>query len=730
MNGAGIKKVSMACLVAACVGAQWTAAATTPDADARAVATEARMTDTERFQLLHGIMPLPIPLPGLPPLQIPPNVKITAGYVAGIPRLGIPDLMESDASLGVSNPLQLRVGDTSTALPSGLALAATFDADLAQASGAVVGNEARSKGFNVQLAGGVNLTRDARNGRNFEYLGEDPLLAGTLAGSSIKGIQSEHVVSTIKHFALNGIETLRNSLDAQIAEAGLRESDLLAFEIAIERGQPGSVMCAYNKVNGAYACGNDFLLNKVLKHDWGYKGWVMSDWGAVQSASYLVKGLDQQSGSQLDAKVWFDEPLKAEVAAGRIPVARVNDAVRRILRSLYAIGADGPLTESPIDFDAHAVVTRKAAEAGIVLLKNDGVLPLRREVHSIAVIGGRADLGVMSGGGSSQVTPHGGPSTLIPVGGGGVMGPFSRMLIMPSSPLKALQVALPQAAVEFDPGYFVETAAAVAARADVAIVFATQWQTEGQDAGSLSLPEGQDELIAQVARANPNTIVVLETGNPVKMPWLGNVKGVLEAWYPGQEGGVAIASVLTGATNPSGRLPMTFPVDENQLVRRVIDGVGAPMGTEVTVKYPEGSDVGYRWFDRQGLKPLFPFGYGLSYSKFATSGFKVSAGAGLAVSLTARNTGDVAGGTTPQVYLISAAGHKVKRLVAFGKVYLKPGESRALDLPIDLRLLADWDMAAGRWQIPGGTYRFAIADSADALGEVVEVEIKARSLVP
>jgi beta-glucosidase len=272
------------------------------------------MTDAERFQLLHGVMPLP--LPGLPPP--PASVKPTAGYIAGIPRLGIPDLLETDASLGVTNPLQLRSGDVATAMPPGLALASSFDPQLAELAGSTVGAEVRAKGFNVLLGGGVNLARDLRNGRNFEYLGEDPLLAGTLAGAAIAGTQSQGVVSTVKHFALNDQETLRQSLDARIDEAGLRESDLLAFQLAIERGQPGSVMCAYNKVNGYDACGNNWLLNEVLKSDWKYKGWVMSDWGAVHDVSYFGKGLDQQSGEQLDAKVWFDSPLQQEVTAGGI----------------------------------------------------------------------------------------------------------------------------------------------------------------------------------------------------------------------------------------------------------------------------------------------------------------------------------------------------------------------------------------------------------------------------
>lgn len=688
------------------------------------------MTDAERFQLLHGIMPLPISFPGLAPVRMPDGVKPTAGYVPGVPRLGIPDLLESDAGLGIANPLQLRTGDVATALPSGLSSAASFDPPLAQRTGAVIGNEARAKGFNVQLAGGVNLARDPRNGRNFEYLGEDPLLAGLMAGAAIRGIQSEGVVSTIKHFALNDQETLRNTIDTRIDEAGLRESDLLAFEIAIEQGEPGAVMCSYNQLNGAYACGNDFLLNQVLKRGWGYKGWVMSDWGAVHDVTYFAKGLDQQSGAQLDRLVWFDEPLQAEVKAGRVSRARLSDAVRRVLRSLYAIGADRPRMESAIDYEAHAKTVRDAAAAGIVLLKNDGALPLAATAKSIVVIGGHADTGVMSGAGSSQVTPYGAPSTLIHVGGSGMMGEFRRQLIMPSSPLKALRASLPASKVDFDSGYDPELAAATAKRADLAIVFATQWQSEGFDAGSMMLPQGQNELIAKVARANPNTIVVLETGNPVSMPWIGEVKAVIEAWYPGQEGGAAIADVLTGAVNPSGRLPITFPVDERQNPRPEIPGLGLPDGSAMSVSYPEGSDVGYRWFASKGIKPLFSFGYGLSYTSFESTDLTVSNPAAPVATLRVKNTGARSGATVAQVYLVSAAGRDLKRLVGFSKVPLAPGESCDVSIKIDPRMLANWDSWRGRWRIAAGKYVFAAGDSADSLGVSSELNLAAQTLKP
>jgi beta-glucosidase len=690
------------------------------DPDARAAATEARMTDAERYQLLHSVMPFPIP--GTPPPTEP--VKAMAGYIRGIERLGIPAMTKTDASLGVTNPLQLRKDDVATAMPSGLALAATFDPKLAYAGGKMIGAEARAKGFNVLLGGGANLARDPRNGRNFEYLGEDPLLAGILTGEAVRGTQSEGVVSTIKHFALNDQETHRNTLNAIIGEAALRESDLLAFEIAIERGQPGSVMCAYNRVNGPWACGSDFLLNKVLKGDWNYKGWVMSDWGAVHAVDYAGLGLDQQAGATLDAQIWFDKPLKALVASGTMPKARIADMNRRILRSLYAVGADAPLSKGPIDYDAHGKVAYQAAADGIVLLKNEGnILPLATSAKKILIVGGHADIGVMSGGGSSQVTPVGG-SAFVPVGGPGFLAMFGKQLIVPSSPLRALQATFP--AAQYDSGYFPESTAAAAKSADLVIVFATQWNVESMDSGSMMLPQGQDALIAAVAKANPNIVVVLETGNAVRMPWLKDVKAVIEAWYPGQRGGEAITDVLTGKINPSGRLPVTFPIDETQLPRPAIPGLGASPESDVTVDYRiEGADVGYRWFARENKTPLFAFGHGLNYTRFEHGALRVREGKTLQASFTVRNTGDRAGADVPQLYLTDMAGNSITRLVAFSKVTLAPGESKTITLTIDPRLLANW--SDGRWQIKAGVYRFSLAKSAADAGVQAEATLRRRS---
>ncbi|NIJ38804.1 beta-glucosidase [Sphingopyxis panaciterrae] len=683
------------------------------------------MTDDERFSMLHGFMPIPIGPYANPELQAkwPKDVIFGAGYVAGVPRLGIPSQRATDASLGVTNPFGIRKGDTATALPAGLAIGATFNPDLAFAGAKLVASEARAKGFNVLLGGGINLVRDPRNGRNFEYISEDPLLSGVMGAAAVRGAQSAGVVSTVKHFSLNSNETNRHTWNAEIDDEAHRESDLLAFQIAIERGRPGSVMCAYNIVNGEKACGNDHLINTVLKRDWRYKGWVMSDWGAVSGADFAIKGLDQQAGEQLDKQIWFDAPLKAKLADGSLSRERLSDMVRRILRSMKASGLVDAAPAPAVDMDAHAQIARQVAQQGIVLLKNDGnALPLAANVASVAVIGRNAHVGVLSGGGSSQGLPPRGWAASVPVGGGeGSIGAWRIERWFAGAPLAALKEALPKAHVGFDPGLYPQDAAALAARSDVVIVFVSKYEAEGFDSPDLSLPGGQDAIIEATVAANPNTIVVLETGNPVAMPWLAKVKAVVAAWYPGQEGAAAIADVLTGKVNPSGRLPVSFPATTETLPRPTIPSYGTPEHTHVTVRMNEGSDVGYRWNARQGIKPLFSFGHGLSYTSFTAQKLKTD---GTEASLTVRNTGDRAGATVAQLYLVSRNGQAMRRLVGFQRVELAPGTEKVIEMTIEPRLLADWNGAG--WTIAKGDYRFALGESAEALSTPVTVSLKER----
>ncbi len=379
-----------------------------------------------------------------------------------------------------------------TSLPAGIATAATWDTAAAYAGGAMIGNEARLSGFNVQLAGGVNLMRDPRNGRNFEYGGEDPLLAGLMVGNEIKGIQSNHIISTVKHFAFNNQETNRNFIDARIDDAAARQSDLLAFQIAIETGQPGSVMCSYNRINGDYACENNWLLNQILKSDWSYNGYVMSDWGATHSTVPAANaGLDQQSGWPFDKSPYFKDALGKAVDNGHVSEARFDDMAHRILRSMFANGLfDQPINgdqSATIDYAAHAQVTQGDAEGGIVLLKNTGILPLARSARTILIVGGHADKGVLSGGGSSQVYPVGGlavPDTYP----AHFPGPI---VYDPSSPMQGI-AARTQARVTYDDGSDPQATARLAKKADVVIVFATRWEAESVDVTTLNLPDNQD----------------------------------------------------------------------------------------------------------------------------------------------------------------------------------------------------------------------------------------------
>ncbi|WP_197508572.1 beta-glucosidase [Mycobacterium sp. 1081908.1] len=700
------------------------------DPDARAREVEAQMTDDERFALIVGVMGAGELWP-LRDDRIPAGVPMSAGYAPGVPRLGVPALLMSDAGLGITNP-GCRPGEPRTALPAGLALAAGFDPALARAAGAVIGREARSRGFNVQLAGAMNLARDPRNGRNFEYLSEDPLLTAAIAAESVNGIQEQGVISTVKHFSLNCNETNRHWLDAVIDPAAHRESDLLAFEIAIERSSPGAVMAAYNKVNGDYAAANHALINGVLKGAWGYRGWVMSDWGGTPGWECALAGLDQECGAQIDALLWqseaFGEALRVAHADGRLPPERLSDMVRRILRSMFAVGVERRESAPAPDLDAHNDIALQVARQGIVLLANGGVLPIAPESAArIAVIGGYAQLGVAAGYGSSAVVPPGGYAGVIPIGGLGLEAGLRNLYLLPSSPLSELRTQLPNAQIDFDPGASPAEAVRAARRADIAIVFAVRAEGEGFDGADLALPWGQDALIAAVAAANPNTVVVLETGNPVAMPWRDSANAIVQAWYPGQAGGRAIAEILAGQVNPSGRLPITFPVDLGQTPRPELPDPDAPWGTPTTIDYLEGADVGYRWFAGNGLAPMFAFGHGLSYTSFEYRDLVVTGGESVAASFTVANVGDRAGADVPQLYLTAAPGERCLRLLGFQRVELEAGATRRVTIEADPRLLAHYDDGAQTWRIATGGHEMAVGASAAALRLDARVELAGRA---
>jgi beta-glucosidase len=694
-----------------------------------------QMTDQEKLSLVHGVIAAPW---GDKPK--PAGSIGSAGYVRGVPRLGIPALQETDAELGVANPGDVRSGDTATAMPSDLALASTWDPEIARLQGQSVAMEARAKGFNVLLGGTANLIRDPRGGRNFEYFSEDPLLTGVMAGSMIEGVQSRgHIISTIKHFALNAQETDRVVLNARIDAAATRESDLLAFEIAIERGRPGSVMCAYNQVSGSYCCENNWLLNEVLKTDWGYPYFVMSDWGAVHATiRSAMAGLDQESGEQLDTQNFFEGPLAQAIAEGEVPEARLDDMARRILTSIFAHGlADESDGSDPVDFAASDRTALAIAREGTVLLRNQGLLPLPADTRRLVVIGAHADRGVPSGGGSSQVIPRGGIAAKEQIGDN------QAMIFDPGSPLEAIRLQFPHARVDFDDGSSPARAAEAAAKADAVIMFADQWMTESADAPSLDLPGQQDRLVEAVTRANPRTAVVLESGGPVLMPWLEQTAAVLEAWYPGQKGGEAIAEILSGAANPSGHLPVTFPVSENQLPHPKIQGDpnGAPIGpvgrgghygAMFTAVYNEGAAVGYKWFFEQAEQPLFPFGFGLSYTKFDLGKLVANvSGRTVTANATVRNSGARAGAATAQFYLSGPEGANIPlRLVGWDRIDLKPGEKRQVTISIDPRLLATFDEGARKWRIQPGAYRLTAGFDSRERELTANFELQSATLPP
>ncbi len=701
--------------------------------DERADLVVKAMTLDEKIQLVHGSMAMLGP-------KIPRALG-GDGFVPGIPRLGIPDLNLIGAGVGVTN-LGKRTNGQSTALPASLAETATWDPKLAYEFGTVIGRETRDQGFNVSLGGGNDIMREPRNGRNFEYHGEDPILAGKIIGQELKAIQDQGVIADIKHYALNCQETDRMGVSSNLDQRSMRELDLLAFEIGIKDSGVGTVMCAYNRVNGVYSCENDYLLNQVLKKDWGFQGWVMSDWGATHSTvKAATAGLDQE----FFQNKYFSAPLKIAVENGEVPVSRLDDMVHRILRTMFAFGViDNPPVIKPIDAEADSAVAQRVEEQGAVLLRNEeSQLPLKpSSLHSIAVIGSHADVGVLSGGGSAQVEPVGGnavPPKEIPPGPNG----FLAVLVWdPSSPLRAIRAKAPNAKVNYDDGTDPAATAKLASTSDVAIVFVYQHTHEGADLENLSLPDHQDELVKQVAAANPHTIVVLENGDPVLMPWLNSVKAVLESWYPGQRGGEAIANILFGDVNPSGKLPISFPKSEADLPHLTIPSPppsNQPASEEllptpvfIDANYTEGLKVGYRWYDAENKDPLFPFGFGLSYTSFSYSQLKVASGKTVQVSFVVKNTGSRAGAEVSEVYLglPASANEPPKRLVAWEKVQLDPGQSRTVTVSLEPKSMSVFNVEKDAWDLLPGDYLVFAGGSSRHTPLTATLHIPAESNKP
>jgi beta-glucosidase len=540
-----------------------------------------------------------------------------------------------------------------------------------------------------------------------------------MTGQVEKGVLSQHVMNDIKHYAFNDQETGRTVVNVLLDKKAMRESDLLAFEIAIGIADPSGVMCSYNLVEGSYACENDYLLNQVLKKDFRFKGWVLSDWSATHSTvKSALNGLDQEMPGDDN---YFNAPLKKAVEDGQVPMARLNDMVHRILRSMFAACViDDPPIRSVVDPFRGRDDAQHIAEESIVLLKNSaGILPLKPFAsNSIALIGSHADVGVLSGGGSAQVDAPGG-NAANPQPGGSKWGDA---IYFPSSPLKNIQAKSPQASVKYIDGTDTAAAAKLAKASTTAIVFVNQPMREDVDAATLSLPNNQDALVEAVAAANPNTIVVLETGGPVSMPWIDRVKGVVEMWYPGIGGAQALANILFGEVNPSAKLPVTFAKDDAQLPHPIVPGLEgvtakAP-NREHKVKpfdlnYTEGAKVGYKWFEATNKQPLFPFGFGLSYTTYAYSGLTVD-DASHTVHFTVRNTGRREGTEIAQVYvaLPSAAKENYKRLAAFQRVELAPGQSKEITLTLNQLCLSVFNTDQNGWQLLPGDYNVTAGPSS------------------
>jgi beta-glucosidase len=670
-------------------------------ADARAQLLLDHLTQSQKISLLAGNNVLGVTGSG------------HTGTNAGVPGL-VPPVNFTDGTAGIR-------GGPATALPDELAVAASFDPRVAAQDGQLLGSEAKNKGNDVIYGPTLTIMRTPLAGRTFQALGEDPFLSSQVGAGLIEGIQSQGVIANANIYVGNNQEGqdptgmsgmpgaplgggsvgARYVIDANIDQRTLREIYLPPFEAAVKQANVGTVMCAYNLVNGTYNCENGPLLNGILKQQWGFKGFVLSDYGAAHNTiASLQNGLDFEPWP---GNVYGPAPVTAAVTSGVVTQAQLDDHVRRYLRTLFAFGVfDRPAfvaDEARIDKPAHAATARRIEDSAITLLQNHrSILPLaRKHLKSIAVIGKVAN-SFLTGGGSSLVTPY-----------------------AYATPLQGITArAGSHVHVAYDDGSNPASAAALAKQSDVAIVVAANYEIEGVDLQCLSLecPNAygdQDSLIRQVAAANPKTIVVLETGGPVLTPWSAQIQGLLEAWYPGEQGGTSIARVLFGDVNPSGHLPVTFPRSETD-TPTAGDPTAYP-GVANSETYKEGVFVGYRWYDAHKLAPAFPFGFGLSYTRFAYRRLTLSRTAtGVLVRVTVANVGRRAGAAVPQLYLglpsRPGVAQPPAQLKGVDRVALAPGRSVSVGFPLDARALSYWDVGAGGWRLAPGCYHVMVGSSS------------------
>ena len=624
-------------------------------------------------------------------------------HTKSVDRLGVESVMVSDGPHGLRKQDQeadhLGMNDSIKAvcMPAACATAASFDREQLYRVGQAIGDSCQHEKLGVVLGPAVNIKRSPLCGRNFEYFSEDPYLAGEMSAAFINGVQSRNVGTSIKHFAANNQEHRRMSSSSNADERTLREIYFPAFETAVKKAQPWTVMCSYNRINGVYASEDPWLLTRVLREDWGFEGYVVSDWGAVSDrVAGLKAGLDLEmpaSGGVNDAKI-----VEA-VRNGTLDEAVVDLAAERILRINYKY-LDNARPETPWDMEAQHLLSAEVAADSMVLLKNEGVLPLNKK-DTVAFIGEFAVKPRFQGGGSSHINSFKTTSAMEAAEG-----------------LKVTYARGYSVAADSTTEEWIAEAVEAAKHAKVAVIFAglpDSYESEGYDRTHMQLPACQNRLIEAVAAANPNTVVVLHNGSPVEMPWIGHVKGVLEAYLGGQAVGLATVRVLFGDVNPSGRLPESFPKKLSDNPSYLYYG-----GEGDQADYREGVFVGYRYYDKKDMEVLFPFGYGLSYTTFAYSNLRLSAETisdtdTLTATVTVKNTGSRTGKTVVQLYVgdpESTVFRPVRELKDFAKVELQPGESRDVTFTLDKRAFAYWNEEIQDWHVESGEFTIEVGQSS------------------
>ncbi len=670
----------------------------------------------------------------------------------GVPRLGIPEIWMSDGPHGVRAEINWDnwgyagwTNDSITAFPALTCLAATFNPELSRRYGVAVGEEARYRRKDILLGPGVNIYRTPLNGRNFEYMGEDPHLASALVAPYIQGVQQNGVAACVKHYVLNNQERWRGHINVEVSDRALYEIYLPAFKAAVQEGGAWAIMGAYNQFRGQHCCHNEILLNDILKEDWGFDGVVVTDWGgAHDTREAALYGLDIEMGTGTDGLTistrnaydyyYLAMPFLNMIKGGAVPESVVDDKVRRILRLMFRTNMNPNRPLGRMNNEEHLQVARAVGGEGIVLLKNDdGFFPLDPEKEiTIAVIGENATRAMTVGGGSSELKAKDEVSPLR-----GIQERFKNANIIhsmgyASGPPRYGWVA-PSG---LDADSLRNAAVQAAARADVVLFFGGlnknhHQDCEGGDRLQYGLPFGQEELLAQLAEANENIGVILVSGNAVAMPWVDDVKGLLQAWYLGSEAGHALADVISGDVNPSGKLPFTFPVKLEDNAAHHFGELSYP-GDSINQYYKEDIFVGYRWHDTQKIKPLFAFGHGLSYTSFELSGIRTdkqsySAGGQAIISCQVANTGGADGAEVVQVYVgkpDSEVERAVKELKGFRKVHLKKGETARVDIPIEIDKLAFYDESLSGWNLEKGKYTVYVGTASDNIIKELEITVK------